>query len=549
MNKFEQIILKILNTNFSSSTIKCTYLYNEFFISMSKTWEFVLLWISYKSSKIQINKYKWEDTRIWKILLILLKKYEEIFLNYFKIKQKTIFNLWEESEFINIFDKKELNYENIEEKLYFSFLDDYSYRRRSEMSFNIEEKSIIDIYHSDFECSKCAWPREAFTNFIDYHNHEVCLEKSFRASENNTKKINLYTNITDYESITIWWNAKIDEILQNIELINEYDIISINKTCISVIMWDDIESILKHNNISKEKTIYTDQNTDSWYRVIINYLKTLDILKVSKNNELVFFWLNKNKNTFELIKFLQNNFWLQVWNVLLPNINKKDLENILRYKLAVFFIGRETKTQNIFKLYPIDNLEINVPYGISKTYELYESILLNYWLEEEKLKLKNIFNELREKNIELFNKSKKYNIWFIIHDFHIKQFSQDNFRGCSIISMLNDMGFHLNFFIYLASDKSKEDIIEFNAKNDLYNFYTIISNKKADLDKFINDENIQIYYSEISSDSRIISKNKWQFSVWDLEYWIDWFYRSLELLIKKCEKVDYMNSKLNYYLK
>ncbi len=547
MNKYEQLINKILESNFADSFIKVTYLYNELFISVWNIKEFGLFWLFYKTENLVINNYKWDNTKIWKIFKVIFKKYENIFENYLKSKQLNLFNIWEESEFINIYDKKELTYDDIKNKLDFTFLDDYSYRRRSEMSFKLEEKSILYIYHSDFECSKCSWPKESFVNFIGNTFNNLYDEEYFWINDKKFDYTTLNTNITEYESIVMWWNDKINEILSDKNLLLEYDIVSINKTCISVIMWDDIESVLSYNNISKEKTIYVDQNMDSWYKAIINFLKNLDINQIqTKKEKIVFFWLNKNKNTYELIQFLQNNFWIEVWNVLLPNIDKKDLESIMSYKFAVFFSWREINAQNIFKLYPIENFESNIPYWITKTYNLCKNILQNYSINDS-TKLNNIFEEYSKENINLYEKVIKYDIWFIIHDFHIPKFLSDNFRWTTIISMLNDMWFHLKFFIYPTKEIYKKYIDEFNSKNDLdykNNFNIIVSNKKEDLDNFISNKKIQLYYSEIANDNRILSKNKEQFSIWDLEYGIEWFYRSFDLLIKKCEKVDYLNNLL-----
>ncbi len=547
MNKYEQLINKILESNFADSFIKVTYLYNELFISVWNIKEFGLFWLFYKTENLVINNYKWDNKKIWKIFKVIFKKYENIFENYLKSKQLNLFNIWEESEFINIYDKKELTYDDIKNKLDFTFLDDYSYRRRSEMSFKLEEKSILYIYHSDFECSKCSWPKESFVNFIGNTFNNLYDEEYFWINDKKFDYTTLNTNITEYESIVMWWNDKINEILSDKNLLLEYDIVSINKTCISVIMWDDIESVLSYNNISKEKTIYVDQNMDSWYKAIINFLKNLDINQIqTKKEKIVFFWLNKNKNTYELIQFLQNNFWIEVWNVLLPNIDKKDLESIMSYKFAVFFSWREINAQNIFKLYPIENFESNIPYWITKTYNLCKNILQNYSINDS-TKLNNIFEEYSKENINLYEKVIKYDIWFIIHDFHIPKFLSDNFRWTTIISMLNDMWFHLKFFIYPTKEIYKKYIDEFNSKNDLdykNNFNIIVSNKKEDLDNFISNKKIQLYYSEIANDNRILSKNKEQFSIWDLEYGIEWFYRSFDLLIKKCEKVDYLNNLL-----
>ncbi|MDD2566147.1 MAG: hypothetical protein PHZ26_02475 [Candidatus Gracilibacteria bacterium] len=547
----QQNILKAINKifyiNFRDSVIKTEYLYNEFFISISDGKDFCLFGILLKADNITIQKYSGEKSTIGVKLELLIKKYENLFLSFLKFKRINLFNLGDESEFINIFDKEELKFIDIKNKLDFSFLDDYSYRRKIQNEFKLEDKSILDIYHSDFECSKCSGPREAFTSF---QNFDDIIDKKYFISEfKKTKSEFLYTNVNDYESITIGGNEKINEILSDKKLIDKHDMISLNKTCISVIMGDDLGSIFKYNNIPEEKYLYTDQNIDSPYRTIINYLKTINLSEFNqKNNKILFFGLNKNKNTFEIIQFLQNNFGLEVGNVLLPNINKEDLFNILNYNLAVFFSGREVKAQNLFKLYPINQFDFKIPYGITKFEELIQNILQKFGKEEYLEKLSEIINKIKEDNIILHNKARNLNLGFIIHDFHIRQFLLDNFRGVPILSLFRDMGFHLHFFIYSYSDKYKKDIDEFNSKNDLdnkNNFNTIISSRKEDLNIFLSDINIQSYYSEIANDKRILEKNKEQFSVGDFEYGIDGFYRTLSKIIKKCEKQKY-NSK--YFL-
>ncbi len=535
-----RLIDKLLSSFLKDSLYKYTYLYGEIFISIQKNQEFVLFWISNKSNKLVINKYSWDGNPIGNILIVLIKKYEEIFTKLLIEISKELFNIWEESEFINIFDKEHLSFQNVKERLEFSFLDDYSYRRKGHYNFNFQsENKVLDIYHSDFECSKCNWPVQSFNNFPDYS--ETFNHKYFE-SERWKKSDYLFTNISDYESITVWWNEKVNEILQNKDLLAKYDLISLNKTCISVIMWDDIKSIFEYNKVDLRKTFYTDQNIDSPYRAVINYLKEINIVNnqfnKSNKNKIVFFWLNKNKNTYEIIKLLKDNFWVDVEKVLIPNIKIDDVKNILEYKLWVFFSWRAVMAQNIFKLYPFLQIETPVPYWISNNMSLLENILEKLWINNYKKSIDLLFNEYKNKNIDLYDSVKNYNVGFIIFDFHIKQFIDDNFRWTTIISMLKDMGFNIRFYIFSENDKYINDLNELKKMN----YKILVSNNTNELEKFIIDKDIQLYYSEISSDSRIISKNKEQFSVWDMEYWIDWFYRTFRGLIKKCSKVKYLSS-------
>lgn len=534
MQQITNALEKIFEKNFWSWLYKYTYLYNELFISIAKNNDFSFFWITYKFDKIHINSYRNSEIKNNKLLIVLLKKYEKIFINIIKEQNKKLSTIWEETDFINIYDNKELSYNDVKKILSFSFLDDYSYRRKIQNDFHFEDQKILDIYHSDFECSKCNWPKDTFTNFSDYNKKGD--EKYFKINKRNKTDF-LFTNISEYESIAIWWNEKINEILQDKKLIKNYDLISLNKTCISVIMWDDIESIFKYNKISPKKIFYTDQNIDSPYKTVINYLKNIDLKEAKKTQELLFFWLNKNKNTYELVSFLKENFSIIVWNTLLPNISKSDLEMLLDYKLLVFFKWREIKAQNIFKLYPVDNFETLIPYWIKKLREFTQNILEKY----NKLDKISIFDVLvsnyKQKYNDLYIQSSKIQVWFVVSDFNIKYFIQDNLRWVPILSMLWDMWFILKFFIF---PQSKIDYYLNEFKNLNYDY--TVSDKEEDLENFLRNQNIQLYYSEISNDQRILSLNKQLFSVWDLEYWIEWFYRSFQLLIKKSNISDYFKN-------
>jgi len=525
---------KLLKVNYQSYIIKYMFLFWELFISLQKKTRFVLFGISYKWGKLKINKYYGESTEDGIKLLALIKKYESIFIKFFEILQKSANQVGDESDFINIFDKTELTYEEIWKILNFTFVDDYTYRRRSEMDFTIEDKSELSIYHSDFECSKCSWPKEAFTNFPDFRN-DIIDKKYFKEDICKKNYTQLYTNITDYESITMWWNQKINEILSNKKLIKNYDLISINKTCISVIMGDDVKSVLLQNKIPLCKTVYTDQNIDSGYKAILSYLKEIKLNNnIGKTNQVVFFGLAKNKNTYELIKFLENNLNIKVWNIILPAINKKDLQEILKYKFAVFFDWKKMKVKDLFKLYPIDYFEVKVPYSLTNSYLFYKKILGKFWKTTEKLE--NIIESLKQEKKWLFDKAKNYMVGFIISSFHIDYFLQDNFRWVDLLQTLWDMWFDIKFFV--SNFYWKENLDKLNKLREKYE--VVFSNEKNKLDDFLKDEKISLYYSEVNNDKRIFKYDKCQFSIWDFEYGIDGFFRTLERFVKKCEKVDYI---------
>jgi len=537
---FERIITEIFLKYFERKEFKHVYLHNELFISLYKWDDFFFCWLIIQADEVIFNIYSDVNSKLWKVLYIIFVKYKELFKNYLILKKKSFHKVWNETDFINIYDDNKISYDELINNLYFTYLDDYSYRRRKEMNFKLE-KSYVDLYHSDFECSICDWPREAFANFPNYQKK---VDFDYFPEFKDLEKVHLHTYITDYESISIWWNPKVSEILSDKDFLNNYEMVTINKTCISVIMWDDIESILKYNNIPENKTIYTDQNIDSWYKAVINFLKKINVknwLKKHSNDRIIFFWLSKIKDTYEIIKFLDENLNIKVDKVFIPNINKDDLEEILKYNLWVFFNWLEVKTQSIFLMYPIESIESSIPYWLTKFKELILNINKIIWWNDSKIE--NILNKYLLENNNLLSDSNNYKLWFILYPFHLKMFNDNNFRGVPILSLLKDLWFKIEIFIY-SKDLSK---YEKDYNDFLKNWFnTRLWENKWDLDLFFKDETINLYYSEVANDKRILNFNKWQFSVWDFEYWIDGFFRTLNWLLIKAKKQEYFNKIYNY---
>jgi len=106
--------------------------------------------------------------------------------------------------------------------------------------------------------------------------------------------------------------------------------------------------------------------------------------------------------------------------------------------------------------------------------------------------------------------------------------------------MLTDMWFKINFFVYL----------NWNSQTLINNFINIFPEINIDfwddlnqLEKFY-ENNIDLVYSEISNDKRIIDKNKIQITPKDFEYWLEGFFNTHNLLAKKLIKLNYIN---NYF--
>jgi hypothetical protein len=107
------------------------------------------------------------------------------------------------------------------------------------------------------------------------------------------------------------------------------------------------------------------------------------------------------------------------------------------------------------------------------------------------------------------------------------------------------MWFKLNIFYYMDENSLyKQDIIKLLEKkiNKKNMWELILSTNKSDLDDFIINKNIDLYYSEIKDDSRILKYKKQVFSTSILEVWLDGAIRWLNKLLKLAKISRTINS-------
>ncbi|UFX83312.1 nitrogenase component 1 [Candidatus Absconditicoccus praedator] len=429
------------------------------------------------------------------------------------------------------FQKKELD--NI---LDFTFFSDYVYERKARDTLDYEFSSCY-INHSELECYICnaesllggsSKGMSSFFEFEDQDNYSSDFYESDYVNEDG-----YFTNITQHDTIVEGGIYKIEEILDNLDF-EKYDVITINQTCTPSIIGDDLRSLIKrYQKKTNTPIVYKDQNAfDSYKELEVLVKKNKNSHKIK--NSLIYVgvgdydFIEESSNLFGGIGIRFN-------GNIVPKVNKKLIDMYGRSETQVLFKSDLNEELNhIFDDTGKITIYENIPYGLENSINFYNRIVGNFYnnFDED---LKNYFHKQKEQFDFLKNYTKKFGVGFLITPQKINDFF-GVLRGVPIINFFREMGFKINVLFY--SEHMELNSIIYNniqEKNldDKINYE--ITNSNTVLEKFLLREDIDIYYSEMYNDSRILNKDKFQFSHNDLYYGVSGAVYSQKKLLKLCE--------------
>lgn len=429
------------------------------------------------------------------------------------------------------FQKKELD--NI---LDFTFFSDYVYERKARDTLDYEFSSCY-INHSELECYICnaesllGWSSKWMSSFFEFEDQDNYSSDFYESDYVNEDWY--FTNITQHDTIVEWWIYKIEEILDNLDF-EKYDVITINQTCTPSIIGDDLRSLIKrYQKKTNTPIVYKDQNAfDSYKELEVLVKKNKNSHKIK--NSLIYVWVWD----YDFIEESSNLFWW-IWirfnGNIVPKVNKKLIDMYWRSETQVLFKSDLNEELNhIFDDTGKITIYENIPYWLENSINFYNRIVWNFYnnFDED---LKNYFHKQKEQFDFLKNYTKKFWVWFLITPQKINDFF-GVLRWVPIINFFREMWFKINVLFY--SEHMELNSIIYNniqEKNldDKINYE--ITNSNTVLEKFLLREDIDIYYSEMYNDSRILNKDKFQFSHNDLYYWVSWAVYSQKKLLKLCE--------------
>jgi len=490
----------------------------------------------------RVNK-KQEKKSFNSLYLVVLKNLtdkENIWLNYFT----SLFiwkNNYSELSFLlwNIhvwFSNK--SYNNL---MAFNFLEDYL-SRRNERDWVEIKASICSIEHSEAECTYCnaQWLLSWKINYFYNLGNNFKIDNSYFKPRKKYFKDHYTTFINQNETIVWWATDKIEEILENVDY-KKYDYIHINLCCLPTIIWDDLKSIIKRfEDKIPIPIIHTDQTAFNPYKILKRLLEQNKVDIKKEKDTCYFVWFPHQRWLFEL-KDILSTFWIDVKWVILPIIEIESLKELeLAEKIVLIDTWRSEEAIKVFEETNKNTFRTVSPFWFNNSILFIKQILKKFNKDISD-------NEIFKAKINEFNnlaKNNNYEIWFMLLPNNLKDFLW-NFRWLKIIDILSEMWFKLNIFYYMDENSLyKQDIIKLLEKkiNKKNMWELILSTNKSDLDDFIINKNIDLYYSEIKDDSRILKYKKQVFSTSILEVWLDGAIRWLNKLLKLAKISRTINS-------
>lgn len=368
------------------------------------------------------------------------------------------------------------------------------------------------------------------------------------------------------DDIVMWkWTDKlskaIDYVIKNSEK-NNIKVISFNCCCVPRIVWDDIYSVLQK---AKDKTkipfVFRWQLEKTPYEQKILLLESY-IEKINKNNlwknpnSISLFWYHENEYQKELGDILLN-LWIKINTSFIPSIDVRLLP--LMYQSELFVFSPNNFQKEVFE-YPFQSIwtkyiSPKYPYSLSYTNEWINSIMKEFNL---KFIDNNHINSLKESynNYVNYVKDKNFTVWIVlIWKKEVEKFlNPDYMNNVDVVNFLEEMWFKIKFFIYdnfkwksinnddsyKISDWNHDDILKI-IKSKTNNADISFFSDNASFEKLITDNTLNLIYSDIYFDDRII--NLWlnQFSLKNFYVWYSWAIDTIKWLIKLCEMTFYKN--------
>jgi len=446
------------------------------------------------------------------------------------------------------------------------------------ISLNLPEASI---HHSERECQWISPNNKEtgyhFFNFPNtYYNHNfdkyyylIKEEKQkYLEWENTWQSIWLSTDL-DEDDIVMWKGT--DKLTQAIDYAvknakkNNIKMLSFNCCCVPRIVWDDIYSVLKK---AKQKIdipfIFQWQLEKTPYEqkilLLEEYLNKIDKTKIKKiKNSISIFGYHENFYQKELWDILKEN-WVKINTSFIPSIDIRLLE--LMFKSELFVFSPNNFQKEVFE-YPFQSFQTNFikpkyPYWLQNSINWLKEILdyfnIDFVLNEK-------YTNIEENYISKVNyvKNKKYNIGIVLLWLQeVKKIcNPDYMNNIDVIWFLEEMWFELNFYIlddfkwYITRnddtfrlddwDHEKIEKVLYSQVNDKNKIKINYFNNKVDLEEILKNDNINLIYSDIYFDRRII--NLWlnQFNLKNFYVWYSGALKTIEELISLIEMNFYKN--------
>lgn len=465
----------------------------------------------------------------------------------------------------------------------FRFIVNEAFTRNTDQSINLNLPQV-NIHHSERECqwispnNKATWYH--FFNFPKWYYEDDngkkgkdAFDKYYYLSEEEKEQyiwelwkrsgsLSISTDLDENDVVMWWGNDKLNQAIDiAIKYAQENDIklVSFNCCCVPRVVWDDVHSTLLH---AREKMdipfLFKWQFEKTPYEqkvfLLEKYLEKIDETKIDKKAKSIsIFWFQENVYQKDLVNVLEQN-GIRVNASFIPSIDVRLLENMCKSELFVF--SPNTLQKEAFE-YPFQL--IWVPF-ITPVYPAWVKNSLT-WLDEitQKFQISLQLGESTQKNIDSFHdlvkkvESKKFSAWIVFLWIpELKRFfNPDYTNNIDIVRFLEEMWFKIHFFVFdnfkpyelnrddtFRESDGNHDMIESLVRSKLPNpdVYTLqYFWEKEELTQKIQESDVNILYSDLYFDKRIIDLWLAQFNQRNFYVGFAGALKTIQELVALCE--------------
>lgn len=460
----------------------------------------------------------------------------------------------------------------------FRFFVNEWFMRNTDQSIDLN-LTEIELHHSERECQGISpnnkdrgyhffnFPAWYYDHTYDKYYYLDDVEKASILEGNKNQSTFLwFATDLDEEDIIMWKGSdKLELAINQIEQVIQVThakVVRFNCCCVPRVIGDDIYSILKRAETrlpipfifqwQLEKTPY-----DQKIALLETYISSLhfDTFSVRKNS-ISLFGYHENKFQKELVDILLPH-WIRMNTSFIPTIDVRLLP--LMFQSELFIISPNNFQREImeypFKMLWIPSITPKYPYSFQYSLDWLEVILKQFWKpfssqSEVQLLMSRYYERVS------YVKEQRFSVGIIlVGKKEVEKFlNPDYTSNINVIYFLEEMGFRVEFFIYddfydFLSDKDDwyslsdwnhidiELLIQQKTKESKISFFS----SETELETLLSTSNIELYYSDIYFDNRIISRWYNTFSLRSFSVWLTWALETIETFITLSQMTFYKN--------
>lgn len=395
----------------------------------------------------------------------------------------------------------------------------------------------VRIAHTDHECDQISLTRFTFFNYMRRFWSEDL--------ETGSREQIFSTDLNELDAV-MGSTTKLESLLDSIQEKCRGKNVTFVNCCVPMLTGDDIMPALDN---FKEKTgchmVFLDQALNSAVEPYMESLKKVTDSPEFRNRTAQPDMINlvgfeKDKSFLELVDILKET-GIRINNIIIPAL---DYEKFGSYLDASYQVFRPAEPVDrifnlLFKDIQIKTIKLAAPFGYENSLNWFREIAREVGFYQQCEKVLDRLIGVYSDDIERMKaRAEKYRVAVILDIFQVESFYNTGVTfGVEIASILEEMGFGIDFFIFsesrAACDGRKKFITDRMIHRERHTIERFTS--RAELNRILENPSFDTVYSDYYYDKRLSRNGLSQFDVSFFEKGIAGYSRSLERMLNACE--------------